>query len=246
MDKYKKDIGQAEFEEIERYLLGDMDTAEREAFEVRLSTDQMLRNEVVLQRQLMVTVETGTLAAKNKATQHIQVPTPIRKLTSYRKYAAAIVFIVVLGLFGWWYYVTETDNDLYTAYFRPDLGLPVVMSSDSTNYLFNEGMVSYKEGNYRDASQIWKALIDKNGVTDTLNYYVGVAYMNMEHQTEAVEYLITIAENEQSVFREKAIWYLALLKLKENEYMEAKRLLKQLPEKKEAIEILEKISDESS
>ena len=65
----------------------------------------------------------------------------------------------------------------------------------------------------------------------------------MENHGDALNYLAAISENEHSVFREKAIWYLALLRLKEKDYPGAKRLLVQLPEKEEAMELLGQIAD---
>ncbi len=244
MSKYRETISREEFEQIERYLLDSMDTAEKELFEVKLSRDEMLLNEVILQRQLLAAVETGTFTAKRKSPQQVLSPTiPFRKWASYRRYAAVVVFMVGAGFFGWWYYTAEPDQYLYNAYFRPDLGLPVVMGIDSTKYLFNEGMVSYKEGKYEDAINVWRGLELKNGKTDTLQYYIGVAHLNRGNPAVASDYLEPVKEDEASVFRDKAIWYLALLKLKEKEYSSAKQLLKQLPEKNEAIELLEKISD---
>jgi tetratricopeptide (TPR) repeat protein len=241
MSKYRETISREEFELIERYLLGGMDASENEEFEGLLLKDEILRDEVILQRQLMAAVETGTLSDKSKAPIKTAVFKPLRKLASYRKYAAVILFIA--GGCLWWYYGTGSEQNLYTTYFRPDLGLPVVMGSDSTKYLFNEGMVSYKEGNYGQAIGIWEELVTEKGATDTLNYYVGAAYLNIENHDNASAYLIPVSENEHSVFRGKAIWYLALMKLKQKEVSGAKQLLKQLPEKKEAIELLGKIGD---
>lgn len=245
MSKYRSEISRKEFERIERYLLGRMDAAEHAEFVRLLSTDETLSDEVALQRQLMGAIEVGTFRASGTTEQGGQTTPVIRKLGSYWRYVATAVFVIGVGIAGWWFYNQQTVSkaDLYATYFRPDAGLPVVMSNDSAQYFFNEGMVSYKEGNYEDAIGVWEQLVAEKGVTDTLHYYIGVAYLNMDSNAEASSYLVSISENEHSVFREKAIWYLALIKLKEKDYVHAKRLLMKLSEKEEAVELLYRIAD---
>lgn len=63
----------------------------------------------------------------------------------------------------------------------------------------------------------------------------------MDNHAEASSFLVPIADDERSVFREKAIWYLALMKLKEEDYLRARRLLMQLPENEKATELLDQM-----
>lgn len=247
MSKYRSKISHEAFERIEMYLLGGLDAGEREAFERAISADDTLRHEVELQRMLAGAVELGMWKAAGIAGGHVQprLPIPPAKPSYYRWYVAAAILIIGLGLGGWWFYGQQptAKEALYAVYFRPDPGLPVVMGNDSARYLFNEGMVSYKEGNHAEAIGVWERLVSENGATDTLQYYIGVAYLNMEHQAEALAHLVSVAENNQSVFREKSIWYMALMRLKEKDYAHVKRLLMELPESEEAIELLDRIGD---
>ncbi|WP_262247566.1 hypothetical protein [Parapedobacter soli] len=244
MSKYRQDISREEFERIERYLLGSMDTAERVEFERLLSVDKPLRDEVELQRQLIGAVEVGAFTASITTEREVKTPPTTGKQFVYWRYVAAAALLIGVGLVGWWMYRQQmvSEDDLYAAYFRPDPGLPVVMSNDSAKYVFNEGMISYKEGNYDGAINVWKQLAVEKGVTDTLHYYTGIAYLNKNADAVALDYLAPLSENKHSVFHERAIWYLALLKLKEKDYVQAKRLLKQLPEKEEAVELLDRMA----
>ena len=147
MSKYRKEISQEEFEQIERYLLNRMDAAEQVEFERLLSADNMLHDEVTLQRRLMSAVETGAFQIGEVADQQVESSPPIRKLVPYWRYVEEAVLVFGVGLTGWWFYNQQTvpKDDLYATHFRPDAGLPVVMSSDSATCLFSEGMVSSKE-----------------------------------------------------------------------------------------------------
>lgn len=234
MSKYRESIDREEFERIEQYLLHTMQGAERLAFEQAMQTNEALRSEVELQRMLMSGIELGAFHAREKTTR-----TSVRYLWYA---AAALIAGVVIG--GWWLYTQKLPrDDLYAAYFRPDTGLPVVMGIDSVQYLFNEGMVSYKEENYTDAIRVWEQLVAGNGASDTLQYYIGMAYLNSELYADASGYLSMIAADSQSVFYEKSIWYLALLALKDKEYAHAKSLLMQLPENEAARELLGRIKE---
>src|SRR5690606_2863154 len=117
---------------------------ERAAFERLLSADETLRNEVELQRQLISAVEVGAFTASIKTEQGVLTPPTTPKRINYWRYAAVAALIISVGLVGWWSYRQQTasEENLYAAYFRPDPGLPVVMSNDSAKYVFNEGMVS--------------------------------------------------------------------------------------------------------
>jgi len=245
MSKYRQDISREEFERIERYLLGSMDTAERAAFERLLSADEALRNEVALQRRLISAVEVGAFTASLTTEQEEKTPPTTGKQVVYWRYVAVAALLISVGLVGWWMYRQQTvsEDNLHAAYFRPDPGLPVVMSNDSAKYVFNEGMVSYKEGNYEEAIGIWEQLVVENDATDTLHYYIGMAHINSGNGLDAADHLMPLSQNEYSVFREKSVWYLALLKLKEQDYAHAKRLLMQLPEKEEAVELLDRMAD---
>ncbi len=245
MSKYRPDISREEFERIERYLLGSMDTAERVEFDRLLSVDDTFRSEVELQRQLISTVEVATFTASLTTEREVKTPPMISRLVVYWRYVTAAVLIIGVGLVGWWMYRQQTvsEDDLYATYLRPDPGLPVVMSNDSAKYVFNEGMISYKEGNYGEAIRIWEQLVVENDATDTLCYYIGMAHINSGNSPGAEDHLMPLSQNEYSVFREKSVWYLALLKLKEQDYTHAKRLLIQLPEKEEAVELLDRMAN---
>lgn len=250
MGKYRKSISRGEFERIERYLLGSMGVAEREAFEQAMSADETLRHEVELQRMLVGTVELGTWNVARMVDGHTQQPLPIQPPRPLRFgwYAAVALLLIGLGWGAWWFFGRQdtTQMNLYAIYFRPDPGLPVTMGHDSVKYLFNEGMVSYQEGQYDEAIDVWDGLTVKIGTSDTLQYYIGVAYMNLDRDADALTRLAAVAADSQSVFREKATWYLALIALKNGDYARTEHLLMALPEWDEAVELLKRITDRTS
>jgi hypothetical protein len=240
MADYKDHISQEMFEQIESYLLERMDTAQRQAFVQAMANDAQLRNEVALQRKLMASVEAGSFLAEQPAADAVTPPaTParVRRLNRQWWYAAAAVLIIAIGT-TWWLRKSEINSqDLYTQYFHADPGLPVAMSSTDA-YSFYDGMVSYKEGKYKEAAAMWTKLGNKKGFTDTLQYFIGVAHLNNNALPEANQYLLPVANNNTSVWKDKATWYLALSYLKADNRTEAVHWLTQLPNDERAKQLL--------
>ncbi|HRO44768.1 hypothetical protein [Agriterribacter sp.] len=244
MEEYREHIDQQLFERIEAYLLDTMNASERFQFEAAMVGDEQLRNEVDLQRKLVAAVQTAIF--DDKTVQHIPAAentVPIRKISLKWWYAAAAVLLVASAT---WYYqsISVTPGKLFTGYFHADPGLPVAMSSTS-EYGFYDGMVSYKEGDYNKAIEIWTGLKEKGLLTDTLQYYIGVASLNKNDFEGAVQHLLPVAENKAGEWQQKAAWYLALAYVKTNNITEAMKWLQQLEDDSQAqllIKALQKLS----
>ena len=241
MSKYRPEISQQEFEQIERYLLGGMEAAERTAFERRLAEDAVLRDEVNLQNRLMAAVEIGSFK-RGEADPGVQEIVAKRRSIPSWLYAAAAVVLAAIGFTGWWLWhdAPMGNENLYTAYFYPDPGLPIAMSS-TDRYVFYDGMVSYKEEKYTEAIERWRTLPDDMLATDTLQYYLGMAMLNNGDLDSANVYLQQVSADEQSTFHGKALWYRALIHVKRGEHPQAIRLLETLPSEKRARDLLDKL-----
>lgn len=238
---YRPEISQEEFEEIENYLLGNLSLAQQEDFERRMESDSVLRTEVLLQQKLITAVEIGSF---DKGIAKLKSP-KVKKIKISRLWTIAAVFVGIV-LFSFLGYLllretnSKTDIDLYAAYFYPDPGLPVVMSS-TEEYDFYDGMVSYKEGKYEEAIAIWKKLPNSKLDSDTLRYYQGVALMNLGKIDDSAAFLDLITLDSQSEFHAKAIWYRALIHIRQNETIQAIELLEKLPAEPRAEELLKEL-----
>ena len=168
MKEYKEHIDQQLFEQIEAYLLNTMDTGRRAAFEREMEADEKLRNEVNLQRRLTAVTEVFSYTGEKQEQKEQVRSAVVKKLPHFAWYAAAAVVIVAVT----WFYRNSTlsSEKIYARYFIPDAGLPVVMSSANDHYDFYDGMVSYKEGDYTRAIEIWKKIYPGNTANDTLQY----------------------------------------------------------------------------
>ncbi len=238
--KYRKEISKEEFERIEAYLLNTMQAQQRLQFEEEMSRDSLLRNEVELQQKLIAAVETGAFLTPQRLDTVSGQPKVHTGRFRFVWYAAAgVSVLLVISL---WFFRGQqpASQRLFAAYFQPDPGLPVQMSSTSA-YAFYDGMISYKEGDYVQAIAKWEQIASEQGYSDTLQYYVGVARLNNNEPRAAQRHLTTVAAMD-GVFRQKAAWYLALSCLRTGDDISAVKWLRQIPGDERAAELLKHIS----
>ena len=224
MSKYRKDISQADFERIERFLLGVMDQEELMRFEAECGRDPLLQNEVSLQRKLMASVESGS----------IPIPIPmegrqdmdsdsVHLLRQFRWYAAAASVVLILGIWFWGFRQTPEEK-LFVTYFVPEAGLMTPMGV-TDNFVFNDAMVDYKQEEYHTAIEKWRPLWEQEPANDTLNYFIGVAYLALGRSESSISYLEKTTMIEESVFIREAWYYLGMAHLKMGNRPQAKAAL---------------------
>lgn len=242
------ELSQVEVAHIARYLQGEFEKADREAFEARLESEPELRLKVEEVKALIIGVREASLAQElevfheavaNGATEL----TKPRRMPFYRQWwvAVAAAIIVTIGVWQVWF-ASPRHERLYWAYFVPDVGLPIEMgSADTIRYVFYDGMISYKEGNYADALVKWDAVAKAGGISDTLRYYVGLAHMGLNDLDAALEPLAAVANERRSAFYEEATWYLALCYLRQGENRTASSLLKRIADDEQAAGLLKKL-----
>lgn len=226
------------FEKIEAYIQGQLTPEEREHFEASLAANEDLAAEVALQQQLIHSIETESLRQlleqiheENFAKETPVVSIRRQRFFPYMAVAASLSLLVI----GWWYFTSQQSSPaaLYSAYFSPAAGLPTTLSY-TRNAQFSEGMISYKLGEYAEAREWWKPLLEADPANDTLNFYMGVASLAEEQADSAIEYLNNVEENTFSVYRMDAQWYLALAYLQNEQPAKAKEILSSLAGKESA------------
>lgn len=205
---------------IDACLIGTAAAPERERFEEKMAADPAFRAVVEEHKMLVHGIEKHAMAQKMEDFHHEVEAKPAIK-RNYFRYAAAATILVVIGLSAWQlFFAPSPAEKLYAEVFTPDPGLPTTMSR-SDNYLFFEGMVSYKRQNYKGAISQWQGLYVQNPDNDTLTYFLGAAYMARGDVQNAQNFLMETRKDPKSVFYEETLYYLALSQLKENKTRQA-------------------------
>ena len=156
---------------------------------------------------------------------------------AWMKYVA--IFFVILGVSAYFTLHKSTQN-YYETYVEQDPGLPVFMSI-SQNRLDN-WMLDYKEANYTKALKEGIKLAKKDPSNDTINYYLGVIQLELNHPEKAFATLTKI-KRDASIYREKTAFLKAVCLLDINKE-KAKNAFVQIQQKNgmysgKAAEILE-------
>lgn len=233
-------------ESVERYYNGIMAQDQRADFEEQLHKDPAFKTQVEDVRAILLAIEQQTLKESLEAyhqelpaqdpNKNPEKPTAKVHFRIFLKIAIAAAIIVGLGLF--WYSSSSSNEKLYSKYFTPDPGLPTTMST-SDNYVFYDGMVNYKQGQYDTAISKWKKLQPET-TNDTITYFLGVAYLADNNPEQAISYLDETTQHKESVFLEDAYYYLGLAYLKSDETEAAHQAFQQSSSPKSQ-EILQKL-----
>lgn len=209
---------------IDRYYNGSMVQDERAIFEKKLHRNADFRAIVEDLKTTILGIETQLLKERLDEFHneiYRESPQPSKKGTPSLKFiniAIAAGIIIALGVF--WLKDGTANDRLFSSYFKPDPGLATTMGF-SDNFAFYDAMVNYKQGDYKTALSKWEKLVDKAPQNDTLNYFMGVAYLADEKVENAVRHLNTTIQNPQSVFLEDAYFYLGLAYLKSGQTEDA-------------------------
>ncbi|TXD83835.1 hypothetical protein ESY86_07255 [Subsaximicrobium wynnwilliamsii] len=224
--KNSNNISQELLETVERHLNKTMSKQEALDFELRLAEDPQFRTHVADIKTLLLGIGNQSLKERldefHEALPESQMESSNSKTKStmlWGKFAAAILIFAAIG--GFWWFSTTQNERLYAEYFTPDPGLPTTMSS-STNFEFYDAMVDYKQGNYKIAIEKWEALSIEN---DTLDYFLGVAYLADKNQKRAIPFLEKSTQNTAFPLLNDAYYYLGLAYLKEGNIALAKKNL---------------------
>ncbi|PPK99165.1 hypothetical protein [Parapedobacter indicus] len=215
---------------ISDYLNGALDASAQRAFEERLHRDPLFKQKVDEVRWLLVGVREANLAEQLDSF-HAVLPGNKEEVTHTKAFRRQMTWlaaaILVFGIVGaWLFWSRQTpEQRLFSQYYRADPGLPTLMGP-SDDYAFEEAMVDYKTGNFRKAIDKWRPLLADGRENDTLNYFIGVAYLAANEPDSATMFLDHVVGISASAFRSDAHWYKALALLKQGQSEAALKALR--------------------
>jgi hypothetical protein len=217
-----------EFELIEQYLADKLSPEELERLDQKKKLDINWTKKTEEVKLLLVGIhETGLAKSLDGFHDELQVEniTSAKSAKVFKldkRWMVAASLFLIASVATWLLVTSKTHNEkLYSRYFQPDPGLMTAMGS-SDNYLFEKGMVSYKNGEYQHAIETWAPMLAKNPSSDTLQYFMGVAKQAIGDDKTAKQHLEIIARDSTNYFYHDACWYLGILYLKGSETARAK------------------------
>lgn len=204
-----------------------MPQEEYEAFAKNILTDSTLQDKIDSVRLMLVGIQESSLSQKLEEFQK-EIFSPEKKtshstgkIVAMKRWLVAASVIVIAGL-GTMLFLNKSNQPerLFSEFYKPDPGLITAMGA-SENYLFEHAMIDYKTKNYDSAIKSWKELLKSNSSSDTLNYFIGSAFLAKEKSDSAIYYFQKVVSNPASYFFNDANWYLGLALVKQQKSREA-------------------------
>ncbi|VXB27510.1 conserved hypothetical protein [Flavobacterium sp. 9AF] len=221
---------------FDQYLANEMTRQEKLDFENQLQIDEELKEEFELYRatdyylQNEFSSETENFknnlkiisrqyhdASKEKKKKIIPI--------SYRWYAVAASLLLFLSI---WFFMKNTIpeysdfNEHEKAYFT---------ERGETDINLKQAEEAFNNKNYKIAIASFESINRKElGVEEKLIYAVALLE---EDQFVKAESILQNIKSQNTVFKNKALWYLAMSKLKQKEYEDCKVFLEEIPKEAE-------------
>ncbi len=216
---------------FEHYLAGELSKEELVKFENLLQTDIDFKKAFNQYREVHNSLE---LTFKNNNEQlnfennlknisntYFEKSTSKSNYKWYYSIAASIAVLLSVYLF---YPSTKPSYEEYITY--PSVNFTV--RGNQENILL-DAQNAFNNKNFTKANELFSEVLKKETENTEIKLYNGLALIEINKFNEASTLLNSIA-NGNSSFKYQAIWYLALSNLKQNKYAECKLLLEKLPE----------------
>jgi hypothetical protein len=234
---------------IDRYLAGELNTEEQKEFETRIKSDSDFAEKVLVYRSLTENLKSRfsgeeeekrlreSLSAIAKAEIRSEAPAKVIALRWYHWAAAASIALFAIV----WFYTGTATLPEYSQYaFHGSLSL----AERGTDSLQQQAEEAFNSKNYPQAVLYLNKLLEAEPDNTALKLFKGVSLLELGQVKEA-ETIFADIQNSNTVYQDKATWYLALSALKQKDYDRCRVLLEQLPADSEyyskAREILERL-----
>lgn len=228
---------------FDQYLQGEMTVEERNNFEKEVSENPEFAAEFRTFKEVLVQLENkfGHVQEREAfkenlssiSDKHFNKNKP--KLVVMRPWYFAAAASVAL-LFGLFFFnqnakpTFEEFNQPQQAYFaeRGDLNATLKQAEEAFN-----------AKNYKAALSFFETILKENK-TPEIQYFYGIALLE-ENEFSKSEAVFNELKSGTSVYREKALWYLALSKLKQKDYKASKQILQTISKDYEDYDKVQKL-----
>jgi hypothetical protein len=222
--------------QIDRYVNGEMVARERDEFEERMREHAELAQQVHLHRDMLLGMEYHFM-------QHLKVQLALSdqqkkafNLSLFLKIAAAVLLVAGLAAVAYYGQRPADPEQLFLTHFEPypNTLTQTNRSEASPGEASDEvadAMRSYGAGNFSQAAVALDRVLSRATSTDdermALAFYRGVANLRLGNTQQARSDLTKISQSD-TILAEPATWYIGLSYLREGDVTAAKEILEQL------------------
>lgn len=221
---------------IERFLSGEMNDEEQQAFLDKLAGDpEFTASYENTLAALKLVKEAGRLDLKNtlEGFEKSSSETKVRTLKIRKFIPLAAVLVMALGVLMFFNLGGSlTKVEAYDTYFEPYASPSVLRDSANQDENWNLAVKYYSQGDFQLALEHLDRV--KSGVHyTTVEFYQGMSYLQLEYPdyNDAAYYLNQVREDD-SDYKEQANWYYGLVMLVQGRRLEAETVFKQIVKNK--------------
>ena len=222
MDKYLSNELQGEELEAFKKRLKE-DTSFNEAFKLYQETHKTLENRIGNQQEIVQLKNTlAQLGEKHISNKEIK-KVKVLSLQRYAKYMVAASVILVASIL--WFKQSKPSYKDYNHFENIEL----TVRSGSSNEHLKKAEDAFNTKNYAEAEKELETLLNEDKTKVSLQLYLAVCLLEQNKLNKAEKILKNIQKG-KSIYKSKATWYLALSKLKREDYKACEKYLKMIPE----------------
>lgn len=256
-------ISDKDIELIERYLLEEATTEEKEEVDRRMHEEPAFSEQVQFMRGVVKAAEDAGKEQLRKKLQekHEQLAASLeqesekdrtagkgKSIPLYRRrwfyYAGGVAALLIVGLFVL-LPSNNTGNRLYNTYFEahPNELVPYARGeqvpaafdhlSQEEYNLVVRAMKYYERGNYQEASALFEENVGRSAENAGLMVYMAISEMESGKTGQAIENLLYVNNLKEATLQDEAGWYLAMAYLKDNQEEKARNQLQDIAEERQ-------------
>lgn len=225
-------MNEEHFLEFDEYLQGEMTAEDKLAFVQQLEEQPELAMAFETYKELHLHLENKFVHANELEAfkQHLKgiskdhFKKPKSKVIAFKPwhYAVAASVAVLIGLF----FANQNSDPVFDDYNQPETAFFTERGvADDTLKLAQD---AFNAKRYKDAIPLFETILKTDKSTE-IQYFYGVALLE-ENRIADAEAVFTALKSGNSIYKNKAIWSLALSKLKQKDYKSCKELLLTIPE----------------
>ncbi|MEC3905865.1 hypothetical protein VOI54_02425 [Tamlana sp. 2201CG12-4] len=235
---------------FESYLSNELSEDEVAAFELRLKTEPEFNQAFNTYKELHAFLEhkfgnedasnafqenlkkisTGYFNEDGKTTDFKQAP----KTFSFIKYAIAACIVVLFGIFTF----NQFSGPSYSDYAEYETISLIVRGEE--NDMLKVAEQAFNSGHYEKANVAFQDLLSIDKDNSELKFYYAVTNIELNNYKIADNLLDNLSK-ENSIYKNKALWFLALSKLKQENHEACQEILRTIPQEADDYEQAQKL-----
>jgi len=228
-----------------QYLENELSAEERTNFEKQLAEDQELASAFEIFKELNLHLEHkfGNITELNAFKKNLKsiskelFKTKKSKVVAFKpwQYAIAASVALLVGLF-----VFQNINPSYDDYNNTEMATFIERGDVNVNLKLAQDAFNAK--NYKAAIPHFEAVLNSTKSPE-IQYFYAVSLLE-DNQFQKAETNLSELKSGTSIFKNKAIWYLALTKLKQKDYKSCKKILLTIPDDYEDYDQVQQLLNE--